>query len=221
MTKARDIITTALTVHLNKLAAGETLDNDTANLCLGGLNDVVDEFNGGKSLLFREILTASTPIAGASAQLGVAWPTLAPGDEILGATVQYSAGLDVPLDALTVGEYANIAIKSVAAIPRVYAYDGDSTVYLYPAAAGQTVTLRTRQVVQEFADLDTDYTMPKGYRSALAALLAERMANSLVGGIKADVARAAKAARLRLQAQSANPAIIDGGQALGNILAGW
>lgn len=221
MPKARDIIQTALTVHLNKLAAGETLDNDTANLCLGGLNDVVDEFNGGKSLLFREILTTSAPITGASAQLGVAWPTLAPGDEILGATVQYSAGLDVPLDALTVGEYANIAIKSVAAIPRVYAYDGDATVYLYPAAAGQTVTLRTRQVVQEFADLDTEYTMPKGYRSALAALLAERMANSLVGGIKADVARAAKAARLRLQAQSANPAIIDGGQALGNILAGW
>lgn len=221
MPKARDIIQTALTVHLNKLAAGETLDNDTANLCLGGLNDVVDEFNGGKSLLFREILTVSTPITGASAQLGVAWPTLAPGDEILGATVQYSAGLDVPLDELTVGKYANIAIKSVAAIPRVYAYDGDATVYLYPAAAGQTVTLRTRQVVQEFADLDTEYTMPKGYRSALAALLAERMANSLVGGIKADVARAAKAARLRLQAQSANPAIIDGGQALGNILAGW
>lgn len=221
MATARSIVTTALTVHLNKLAAGETLDNDTANLCLGGLNDVVDEFNGAKSFLFREILTQSSPISGASAQLGVAWPSLVSGDVILGATVQYSAGLDIPLDSMSMAEYAGIAIKSVAAIPRVYAHDGAATVYLYPAAAGQTVTLRTRQVVQEFADLDTDYVMPKGYRSALAALLAERMANSLVGGVKPDVAQAASAARRRLRSQSANPGIINGGAAPGNILVGW
>lgn len=221
MTTARSIITTALTVHLNRLAAGETLDNDVANLCLSGLNDVVDEFNGGKSFLFREVLTTSSAITGASAQLGVAWPSLVSGDEILGATVQYSAGLDVPLDEMSMAEYANIGIKNVAAIPRVYAFDGAATVYLYPAAAGQTVTLRTRQVVQDFADLDTDYTMPKGYRSALAALLAERMGNSLVGGIKADVAAAAAAARRRLRAQNSKPGIINSGGAPGNILTGW
>lgn len=221
MATARSIISTALTVHLNKLAAGETLDNDTANLCLSGLNDVVDEFNGGKSFLFREVLTTSSAITGPSAQLGVAWPALVSGDEILGATVQYSAGLDVPLDWMSMEDYANIAIKTVAAIPRMYAHDGAATVYFYPAAAGQTVTLRTRQVVQDFADLDTDYTMPKGYRSALSAILAERMANSLVGGIKPDVAQAAAAARRRLRAQSSNPGIINGGAGPGNILTGW
>ena len=50
----------------------------------------------------------------------------------------------------------------------------------------------------DFADLDTDYTMPKGYKSAFGALLAEKMAPTMVGGVSPAVAAAARAARLRL-----------------------
>ena len=221
MTTARSIITGALTFGLNRLSPGETLDADVGAVCLNALNHIADELNGSKSFLFREVLTASSPITGASAALGVAWPSLAPGDEIAGATVQYSAGHDVPLDPMTMAQYADIAIKATASLPRYYAHDGLATVYFYPACAGQTVTLRTRQVVSDFADLDSDYSMPKGYKAALSALLAEKMAPTMLGGVSAPVAAAAQKARNQLAQQSVSPAIIGGKGRRGNILGGW
>lgn len=221
MTTARSVITGALTFGLNRLSPGETLDADVGSVCLDALNHIADELNGAKAFLFRETLTQSSAITGASAALGVAWPTLAPGDNIMGATVQYSAGLDFPLDPLTMGQYANISIKATASLPRYYAHDGLATVYFYPACAGQTVTLRTRTVVSDFADLDTDYSMPKGYKAALSALLAEKMAPTMVGGVPAPVAQAAQKARNQLSQQAVNPAVIGGNRTAGNILTGW
>ena len=221
MTTARSIITGALTFGLNRLSPGEALNADDAAVCLDALNHIADELNGSKSFLFREILTTSSAITGASAALGVAWPTLAPGDEIEGATVQYSAGMDVPMDPLTMAQYAVISIKATASLPRYYAHDGLATVYFYPACTGQTVTLRTRQVVSDFADLDTDYSMPKGYKAALSALLAEKMAPTMLGGVTASVAQAAQKARNQLAQQGVAPAIIGGESVRGNILTGW
>ena len=208
MTTARSIIEGALTFGLNRLSPGETLDADTGAVCLTALNMIVDEFNGAKSFLFREILTASGAITGTYGTLGTDWAGLVAGDEILGATVRYSATLDVPMDPITVGQYANIGIKSESDYPAYYAHDGQATVYLYPAAAAHVITLRTKQVVTDFADLDTDYTMPKGYKSAFSALLAEKMAPTMVGGVSAAVASDARAARHRLTGQSINPAIL-------------
>jgi hypothetical protein len=45
MTTARQIIGDALTFHLNRLSPGETLPADTADLCLGALNSVIDDWN--------------------------------------------------------------------------------------------------------------------------------------------------------------------------------
>lgn len=221
MTTARSIITGTLTFHLNRLSPGEAIDADVGAVCLDALNHIADELNGGKSFLFREVLTQSTAITGTSASLGVAWAGLSAGDEILSATAQYSAGMDVPLSPITMEQYANIAIKTTASIPQNYAHDGQATVYFYPACSGQTVTLRTKQVVSDFADLDTDYVMPKGYKSAFAALVAEKMAPAMVGGIPAPVAAAAQAARSRLAGQAVNPAIIGGNNTRGSILSGF
>lgn len=218
MTTARSIIVGALTFGLNRLSPGETLNADDGAICLDALNHIADELNGSKSFLFREILTTSSPITGASAVLGVAWPTLAPGDEIAGATLGDEADR---MDALTMAQYAAITDKVSAGSPRYYAHDGLATVYLYPAASGQTVTLRTKAVVSDFADLDTEYSMPKGYKSALSALLAEKMAPTMVGGVSAPVAQAAQKARNQLAQQSVNPAIIGGPAGGGSILAGW
>lgn len=221
MSTARSIITGALTFHLNRLSPGEAVDADVGAVCLDALNHIADELNGGKSFLFREVLTTSSAITGTSAALGVAWAGLVAGDEILGATVQYSAGMDVPLTPITLEQYANIAIKTTASLPQNYAHDGQATVYFYPACSGQTVTLRTKQVVSDFADLDTDYVMPKGYKSALSAMLAEKMAPTMLGGVTAPVASASKAARKRLAGQAVNPAIIGGNHTRGSILSGW
>lgn len=221
MAKARSIIRNALTLGLNRLSPGEQEDPDLFGRCLDALGSIVDEFNGGKAFLFREILTASSPINGVSAQLGVAWPALAPGDEILDATVQYPNSTDIPVARITMAQYQGIAVKTQVSLPQVFAHDGAATVYFYPGCAGQVVTLRTRQVAATFADLDTDYVMPAGYSSAFEALLAEAMADVLVGAVSPKVATKAAAARRRLTAQGVRPGILNGGTAPGNILSGW
>jgi hypothetical protein len=45
MTTARQIITDALTFHLNRLSPGETLEADTAAVCLSAINAFVDDWN--------------------------------------------------------------------------------------------------------------------------------------------------------------------------------
>lgn len=221
MAKARVIIRNALTFGLNRLSPGEQEDADLFGRCLDALGSIVDEMNGGKGMLWREVFTTSSAISGPSAQLGVAWPTLVAGDEILGATVRYAGGQDIPLSPITMGQYQQITAKDTASIPAFYAHDGAATIYLWPAAAGQAITVRTKQAAQSFADLDSDYVMPAGFQSALEALLAEKMADVLVGGISPKVARDAARARRRLESQVIDPAIIDGGRNYGNILTGW
>lgn len=221
MTTARAILEGSLGFHLNRLSPGETMDADLARTALTALNFVVDEWNGQKTFLFREILSQSSPITGPSAQLGVAWPALASGDSIEGATVQYSGGMDIYLAPIDMGQYANISLKATASLPQYWAHDGAATVYFYPACAGQTVTLRTKQSVTDFADLDTDYSMPKGYKAALSALVSEKLAPSLLGGITPAIAKAAAAARLRIGSQAVDPAIIGQAQPRGNILTNW
>jgi hypothetical protein len=220
VTTARTIIRNALTFGLNRLSPGEQEDPDLFGRCLDALGSIVDEMNGGGGMLWREVLTTSAPISGASAQLGVAWPGLASGSIILGATVQQGLGQDMPLDPITMGQYANIMDKASASLPCVFAHDGAETIYLHPAAAGQTITLRTKQAAQNFADLNTEYSMPAGYSSAFEALLAEKMADTLTGGISPKVARDAGRARLRLAAKTINPAMLGGGRS-GDILTGW
>jgi hypothetical protein len=223
MTTARQIITGALTLHINRLSPGEAIDADLAATSLAALNFIVDELNGSKSFLFREILTTSGPITGATATLGVDWPGLRSGDQILGVTVRYTAGVDQQISQISMDQYAAIPVKTVASIPQQYAHDGAARLYLYPMATGQTITLRTLQVVQDFEDLDTEYEMPRGYMSSLSALVAEKLAPTMLGGITADIGRAARAARNRIGAQAANPAIIGATSSegrLGAFLAG-
>lgn len=221
MTTARSIITASLTFGLNRLSPGETLDADTASVALDALNHIADEMNGGKSFLFRELLTVSASgITGTSGTLGTTWAALSPGDEVLGAT--YSDGSsDIPILPWTMAQYANEPSKSTAGAPMYYAPDGLSLVYFWPACAGQYVTLRTRATVADFADIDTDYLMPKGYKSALSALLAEKLAPTMIGGVTPAIRASATAARQRLSSQAVNPAILVGSEMVGNILTGW
>lgn len=220
MTTARQIIDSAMRHRLNRLSPGETLDADTYAVALEALNAVADEWNGSKSFLFRELLTAAT-VTGTTGTLGTTWASLVPGDEILSATVQYSAGNDVPIAPLTIEQYSQIPLKLTQNYPQFYAHDGAATVYFYPAATGQTITLRTRQVVSDFADLDTDYSMPKGYRSGMADVLAERLAPSLIGAVTPAIATAARAARNRIVSQAVEPGIPNSRPVRGNVLNGW
>lgn len=218
MTKAREIISGALRFGLNRLSPGETLDADTADVCLEALNSIADEMNGGKSMLWRQILTAGT-VTGATGTLGSTWAALAPGDQLLGAT--YTDGLQtVTLSEMTIQQYHGIPQKTQSGTPQYWAHDGQALVYFYPAPTSSSVTLRTQAAVADFADLDTDYVMPKGYKSAFQALLAKKMAPTMLGSIPASVERDARGAKLRLIA-GAEPEIIGPSRERRNILTGW
>lgn len=222
MTTAREIITSALSFRLNRLSPGEALDADLAAMCLSALNDIADEWSGSGSFLWRTQLSSAT-FSGASATLGTTWADITPGQNIMGATYNAGAG-DFPLDKLTMEQYQEqIRIKSLqGGLPQYFAQDGLSTVYFYPVVSASTpITLRVMQSVQEFADLDTDYSMPQGYRSGFADVLAERVAPSVLGAVPPSIAKGAALARNRLMAQSIEPAIISGKPVQGNVYSGW
>lgn len=219
MTTARTVVRNALTFGLNKLSPGEAEDADLFGRCLEALNDIADELNGGKSVLFREILTASSTISAATALLGTAWSSLAPGDQILGATY-VASGQDNPMWELTMQQYHDVPNKDQTGQPEYWAHDGLATVYLYPVPTGHVITIRTKQVISDFADLDTNYSMPKGYSSALSALLAERMAPTLAPTMFQTARAAAAAARRRIHAQAIDPAVIGANYPRRNILQG-
>lgn len=220
MTTATTIIEDALRFGLNRLAVGETLDAETGAVCLRALNQIRDEWNGGDLGLFREILTTSSAITGASGTLGTHWAGLPSGVMILGATYK-EGGLDMPMEPLTMQQYhEQVHDKTQASSPRYYAHDGAATVYFWPALAAEQITLRTREQAVEFADLTTDYTFPPGYKAAFSALLAEKVAPTMIGGIPPTVSRDASRARQRLAMRNVSPAII-GGKTRGNILTGW
>lgn len=200
MTTARQIITTALTTGLNRLSAGETLDADLAALCLSALNDVVDSINGTGGLLWRQVATTQT-VGGSSALLSL-WG-LAPG-----ATITVITTPDKwPVSPTTFEALQTLTPAS--GTPTIYAHAGDS-LHFYPTPSSVAITVASKESASEFADLDTDYSMPDGWRSGLAALLAEEVAVPVLGDLSAGVVRKAAAARRRLMAK-VEPAILNPG----------
>lgn len=218
MSTAREIVRAALTFGLNRLSPGEAEDADTFNTCLTALNFIADEWNGRKSFLFREVLTSGT-VTAVTGTLGSTWATINPGDQILGAS--YVNGTqEIMLQPLTFAQYHEISVKTVAGDPEYFSHDGLATVYFYPVPTSRVVKLRTKVIVSDFADLDTVYSMPAGYKSALAAELAEKLAPTMTGGVPPTVSMAAKQARSRINAQAVVPAILDARVPHSRILTG-
>lgn len=213
MTTARQIITSALTTGLNRLSAGETLDPDLAALCLSALNDVVDGINGSGGMLWRQTASTQT-VTGSSALLSL-WG-LAPGASI---TLVTHAGWPINL---TTYEALQSIVAPSSGTPTLYALSGLS-MHFNPSPVGLPITVTSKEAASDFTDIDTDYTMPKGWRSGLAALLAEEVAEQVVGQLPVSVARKASAARRRMLAARVEPAILNpgAGDALSAFLRGF
>lgn len=222
MTTARLILQDALSFSLNRLSPGESADADTLAVGLLALNNIVDEWNGSKSFLFRTIVTSSAaPISASTGTLGTTWTGIAPGDEILGVTYLLN-GMDYPMAQLTMRQYhEQVPDKAEVSEPEFWAHDGLSTVYFYPIPNTKTIKIRTKAAVSAFADVDTDYTMPAGFKSALTDCVAEKLAFVMLGGVPPNIAQAARAARNRIAAQVCDPAIIGQAPRRNSILDGF
>ncbi len=203
MTTARTIISLALE-SMNKLAPGEVLDADLAAICLRRLNAIADDWSAGRDMTPQDVI-ASGAVTGTSLTLGTSpFAAIPVGEEIISAQ---SDGF--PMTPITMQQYNDIPIKTQGGRPEVYAWNGLATVYLYPAATGNTITLLTRAPFSSFADLDTSYTLPAGYQGAFAASLAVAMAPALLGGVPPGLQLAEKKAMFNVRNANVRPAIVD------------
>lgn len=207
MTTAREIIDDSL-YALNKLSIGETADSATLTVCLRILNNVVDEMCGGRSLLFREAIIASGSAISTAASAMTAWSGLAAHDPILGMSWSDTSGGDqTPMSEITMQQYHEMRDKAMTGEPEYWAFDGTS-VFVYPVPVSKYLHVRAKLNITTFADTTTDYSMPKGYRSGFADILALKLA-PIMGGGTPQIQMAANAAKLRLLAQAVSPAIVD------------
>lgn len=220
MPTARTIITLALE-GMNKLSPGETLDADLAAACLRRLNVIADDWSAGRDMAPQDVITAGA-VNGVSLTLAVApFAAIAAGEEIIEAQAD-----GFHMNPITMQQYNDIRLKTQAGRPEVWAHDGLATVYLYPAAAGNTISLLTRAPFASFADLDTVYTLPSGFQGAFAASLSVAMAPALLGGVPPGLLAAEKKALFNVSNANVRPAMIPANPLKprgtgGNILTGW
>ena len=220
MTTARNILTLALE-SMNKLSPGETLDADVAAVLLRRLNSIADSWSSGRDMMFRDVLTSGTATGTSISLTTGAFAAIGAGQEIL----QIQAD-GYPTEPVTIQQYNNIFLKTQPGRPQVWVSDGLETVYLYPAAVGNTLSILTRQAFSSFADLDTVYTMPSGYEGAFAASLAVAAASALVGKVTPDLMAAKREAMQNIANGTVRPAINSANPLArrnfgGTILQGW
>lgn len=219
MTTARTIISLALE-GMNKLSPGEVLDADLAAVCLRRLNAIADDWSAGRDMTPQDVIALGA-VTGPSLTLGTApFAAIAAGEEII--SVQADG---FPMRPITMQRYNDIWMKTLGGRPEVWAWDGMATVYLYPAATGNTINLLTRAPFSSFADLDTAYTLPSGYQGAFVASLSVAMAPSLLGGVPPGLQLAEKKAMFNVRNTNVRPAIVDTNpltprNTCGNILQG-
>lgn len=200
--------------RLNRLSPGESLSGDDIGTGLEALNLLVDELSADGRFLFRDVLTSAVQTGHITLGAG-SWATIPAGAAITSMSVD-----GVPIRSITMEQYNSISDLTQSGSPILYCHDGLSTIYLYPVANGQTIRIQTGVTVSEFADEITQYTVPPGYKSALAKMLAEALAPVVnANGVTADIAAAARGARAMVSAPQ--PAILNSGNLGGNILNGW
>jgi hypothetical protein len=220
MTTARTIITLALE-SMNKLSPGETLDADLSASCLRRLNAIADDWSTGRDMMPQDQIVSGA-VTGQSLIVGSgAFSEIGIGDEI----IQVQAD-GYPMEPITMQQYNNISLKSQPGRPQVWVWDGSGTIYLYPAATGNTINILKRKAFSQFSDLDTVYGLPSGYQGAFAATLAVAMAPSLIGKVTPELLNAERKAMFNVANNTVRPAVNSANPLArrsfgGTILQGW
>jgi hypothetical protein len=212
---ALEVITDAYQ-RCNRLSPGESLGGDDIERGFTRLNLLVDEWAADSRFLFQDVLTSAAQTGNITLGTG-SWAAIAPGTTIVSAVSN-----NLPLSPITMAQYSQLVTQT--GTPSFYVQDGLSNVYLYPSPTGQTIQLQTTISVAEFADTTTEYTVPPGYKSALGAALAVRIAPFVLGKLPPELERAERAAMSRISSHM--PSIVNtysytGYRPVGNILNGW
>ena len=184
MTTATELITQALGI-LGVRAVGESVDGTTAGETLTRLNSLIDSWRTQKLYAYAtQRITGTLPASASTLTVGPTGDIVTTYRPFRLETGGFynNGGQDYPIQLLTQNEFNGITQKlqaSGATAIGIY-YEPtlpNGTLYFYPQPSSQvTLTLIVLTELLEFPTLNSDYTLPPGYRRALAYALAEDLA---------------------------------------------
>jgi hypothetical protein len=173
---------------LGALGTGESPSAAEAQDGLAALNDMIDTW--AAEHLTIPVTTRSTYSLVAATQTytigpGVAAPNF---DQVrpvslagVGILLTDSPTIETPLDPFTEDEWRELALKTQSGTPTRYIYGGTApagTLTLWPVPdAADTLAVYWPTPLTAFADLTTDYSLPRAYAEALRYNLAVRLSS--------------------------------------------
>jgi len=174
MTTARSIINRT---YRMMIASEQLPTNQEYTDGLSVLNDVIESMQIEKMYIYATTVASYTMTGsqtsytiGTGGNFNVTMPT-----DITNAYVRYN-NIDFPMKKINMMDYGNIMNKTfVVGIPQFFAYNAAyplGTLYFWGTPdQNYTVFLQTPQLLTSFADLDTDYTLGRGYKRFLSYAL--------------------------------------------------
>ena len=178
MTTARELLTDALG-DIGVLDPNESMSAEMAAHGLRTLNRIVDSWNA-KRLNVYTVVDVVGSFSGAAATIGPSLTFNTPHPLRLEPGCYYvKSGMSYPLPIWSREDYNAVILKATAGdYPQGIYYDRQipGNVYVWPVpSVSTTYHLQVLIQMSEFADLDTNYSFPAGYKDAFFYTLTERL----------------------------------------------
>jgi hypothetical protein len=202
-----------------------TLGGTESAAFLRVLNSMVDAWAVDKLFVYAQTMVTAT-VSGNPVTIGTSQSVNTPRPIRIPPGGFFRSGdTDFPFQMIDQEQYNAFIVKTTSSPWPLYCYYEDTlptgNLYFYPAlASSAALHLPIEKRVTEFDDLDTDYTLPPGFRRALEYSLAEELAPGR-RDISPQVQRIAANARRAIE--SYNPGLLSTPyeRRQGNILSGW
>jgi hypothetical protein len=208
MTTASKIIRGALDA-LSLRGAGQAVDGTVAADLLSTLNTMIDGMNLAPTFAYSATETiVQVPASTSSLTIGPGMQIDIPRpDRIESSSFSRVSTIDYPLQPVDRDTYNSIFQKTIGTSwPTVCFFDGGNptgNLFLWPQAQVE-LHLVTSLNVAQFADLTTDYVLPRGYERLFIFALAEECAPGFEVVVPASVAKIAAAGRRMVKRMNLN-----------------
>ena len=195
---------------------GEALSGADAQYALEALNDMIDGWNTQGNFIVSVTEHVQT-VSGLPITIGPGMTIDVPRPiSVENGSFVRIGGVDFPIQWINREEYNSIAYKGIGSnVPAYGYYDGNmptANIYLWPySLTGAELHLQLNSVLNEFADLSTDYTLAPGYRKAISYSLAEELAPG-VRELPAQVAKQAFLARKAIRRTNVDVPLLASGR---------
>lgn len=231
MANARSIINQAAR-KIAVLGRGQTLGADEYQDALTNLNTMLGTMSTDVGLIFNTV-SETFPLTGATSYTIGPSGDFNTGKPVLINTAFIRIGnIDYTLKPIFQQEYSAIGFKSIGGIPELYFYQDNTplgTIFVYPVGvAGYDLHMNSLKVLDQFADLTTDYDLPPGQLDMLVYNLAKRLAGEYEKPVPPEVNQQAVATvqamrvyNKRNNYPTSTLEMADNKNGIGNIWSGW